>query len=123
MYTVVFRGLEVKCGDIAEVVSAVKALEPLEQMPLRAGDRVEREVPVVTRAPAPIAVISTSPVAVAVYDLFRAKPHWRRPIEIVKELKRRRVVNAKYTTVYAVLRYGDFVKREGRWNIKDEVAA
>lgn len=120
-YIVLFRGLEVRCETIDHVVEAVRALEPLEHAPVKSGERVEREVPV--PRPEPIQFVNASPVATAVYDLFRAEPTWRRPVEIVKALKRRRVPGAKYTSVYAVLRYGDFVKREGRWNVKDAQAA
>jgi hypothetical protein len=49
--------------------------------------------------------------------LYREAPEWRRPVEIVRALRKRRVAGAKYTTVYAALRYGNFVKRNGRWNV------
>lgn len=109
-FVVEYRGLKVGCHSIESVVEAVRALAPLE-----------REVPVPQSAE-PITFINASPVATAIYDLYRAEPTWRRPVEIVKALKRQRVPGTKYTTVYAVLRYGDFVKREGRWNVKDAAA-
>ncbi len=112
-FTVEFRGLKVQCDDVNHVVEAVKALAPLEY-----GDRIEREVPV-PQNDATLDIPGASPLATATYDLFRAEPRWRRPVEIVRELRKRRITGAKYTTVYAVLRYGDFVKREGRWNVAD----
>lgn len=117
-FTIMFRDLRVQCDTVAHVVEAVKALSPLEL-----GDPVEREVPVPMHADAAkLDVAHASPVATAIYDMFREAPQWRRPIDIVKALKRRRIAGAKYASVYAVLRYGDFVKREGKWNLKDAEA-
>ena len=110
-YTVMYRGIEVKCDSVERVVEAVNALAPLE-----------REVPVPQHASADAASEAPSPVAAAVQELFVREPAWRRPIEIVKALRRQRVPGTKYTTVYAALRYGAFVKREGRWNRKDAAA-
>lgn len=118
-FVVEFRGLKVQCSDVEHVVEVVKRILPLERevaVPMRAE-------PPQTIAAQQLTIDGASPVATAVYDLFRAEPRWRRPVEIVKALKKRRVAGAKYTNVYAVLRYGDFVKREGRWNTKDAQAA
>ncbi len=112
-FVVEYHGIKVQCDSVEHVVETVKRLAPLER---------EVAVPEGTTAP-PIEFANASPVATAVYDLFRETPSWRRPVEIVKALKRKRVQGAKYTSVYAVLRYGDFVKREGRWNTKDAQAA
>ena len=112
-FVVEFRGLKVQCRDVEHVVEVVGALAP-----------TEREVPVPQHAELPretIEVAHANPIATAVYDVFREEPRWRRPIEVVKTL-RKRGVRAKYTNVYAVLRYGDFVKREGKWNVKDAAA-
>jgi len=113
-FVVEFRGLKVMCDSVERVVEAVTRLAPLE-----------REVPVPrsAEAPQPLEVSGASPVATAIYDLYRETPQWRRPVEIVKALRKRRVPGAKYTTVYAVLRYGDFVKREGKWNLGGEQLA
>lgn len=108
-FTIQFRGMRVQCANVEQVVEAVRALSPLER---------EVSVPIASEA-RPIADVSASPIAVAVYDLFREEPRWRRPVEIVKALRKRHI-GAKYTNVYAVLRYGDFVKREGRWNLRDD---
>ena len=116
-FVVEFHGLKVHCDTMEHVVTAVKALAPLERevpVPMR----TDREVAV----PEPISIVGASPIATAVYDLYREEPRWRRPVEIVKALKKRGV-RTKYPNVYAVLRYGDFVKREGRWNTKDAQAA
>ena len=106
-FTVEFHGITIKCRDVEHVVETVKALVPLE-----------REVPVPTHAEAPIEFANANPIATAVYDLFRETPSWRRPVDIVKALKRKRVQGAKYTSVYAVLRYGDFEKAGGKWNLR-----
>ena len=90
-------------------METVKALVPLE-----------REVPVPTSAEArdeSISFANPNPIATAVYDLFRETPSWRRPVEIVKALKKRGT-RTKYANVYAVLRYGDFDKQGGKWNLK-----
>ena len=105
-FTVEFHGITIKCRDVEHVVETVKALVPLE-----------REVPVPTHAEAPIEFANTNPIATAVYDLFRETPSWRRPVEIVKALKKRGT-RTKYANVYAVLRYGDFDKQGGKWNLK-----
>jgi hypothetical protein len=110
-FVVEFHGIKVQCDSVEHVVETVKRLAPLE-----------REVPVPASSEA-LGVEGASPVATAVYDLFRGDASWRRPVEIVRALKRKRIQGAKYTSVYAVLRYGDFVKREGRWNVKDAHAA
>lgn len=108
-YIVKFRGLEINCADVDHVVEAVKALMPLER---------EVDVPTHAEPAEPAEPHEAAPdVATAVQALFREAPVWRRPVEIVKELKRKRVPGAKYTKVYAVLRYGGFVKREGKWNV------
>lgn len=106
-FVVEYRGIKVQCDSVEHVVETVQRLAPLE-----------REV-AVPQANEPLPIADANPVATAVYDLYRAEPRWRRPVEIVKALRKRRVPGAKYTTVYAVLRYGDFVKREGRWNVGD----
>lgn len=108
-FTVEFRGIAIKCRDVEHVVETVKALVPLER---------EVAIPASAEAHAPLDVPGASPVATAVYDLFREQPTWRRPVEIVKALKRKRVQGAKYTSVYAVLRYGDFEKAGGKWNLR-----
>lgn len=115
MYTVTLRGMKVECETVEQVVEVVQALAPLQ-----GGDR-EVAVPTHTETPSPISMLDVghaSPVTTAVYALFRENPRWRRPIEIVKALRKQRVPGAKYTTVYAALRYGDFVKRDGEWNLK-----
>lgn len=107
-FTVMFHGLRVQCDSVEHVVEAVRALAPLER---------EVAVPTAVEAGTPLTGTgATSPIAIAVSELYREEPQWRRPVEIVRALRKRRVPGAKYTTVYAALRYGSFVKRNGRWN-------
>lgn len=108
-YTVVARGVEVRCKNIAQVVVAVEALS---------GDR---EVPVARASEthsATEAVVQSANDAIA--ELFRVDPAPKRPVEIIKALRKRGVPRAetKYNHVYAVLRYGPYVKDEGRWMMK-----
>lgn len=113
-YTIEYHGVTIKCQDVESVVETVKALVPLE-----------REVPVPTHDDAAtdaLPVANANPVATAMYTMYRETPTWRRPVEIVKAL-RKYGVRTRYANVYAVLRYGDFVKREGRWNVKDAAGA
>lgn len=109
-YVVNFRGLEIKCADVDHVIEAVKALMPLER---------EVEVPTHAEPAQDSAPAEPSSIALAVQELFRESPDWRRPVEIVKALRRKRIPGTKYTTVYAALRYGRFVKREGKWNVAE----
>lgn len=110
-YTVIHGNTAVRCTSIAQVVEVVRHLE--------------REVPVAT----PVAETPASPritvedidVRTATQQLFAGDRKWRRPIEIVKALRKLGVPrgDATYNKVYATLRYGPFVYNDGRWNLKD----
>lgn len=108
-YTVVVQGVKVECVTVAQVVEAVKALSV-----------IEREVSPTNQAePRALAVSNVTPVSKAVYQLFKHEPAWRRPVEIMRALRRLGVpkTEATYNRVYAVLRYGDFERRDGKWNL------
>lgn len=114
-YRVEVHGLKVECDTVEQVVEVVRRLERMDrEVPLPAPQRADTTT-------IPFAVNGANPVATAIYAMFRETPVWRRPVEIVKALKRKRISGAKYNSVYAVLRYGDFAKRNGRWNLKDAV--
>lgn len=107
-YTIVARGVEVRCKSIAQVVVAVEALS---------GDR---EVPV-ARATEPAHDAAAQTANEAIAELFRLDPTPKRPVEIIKALrKQRRVPRSEltYNHVYAMLRYGPYVKDEGKWVMK-----
>lgn len=110
-YRVEVRGLTIACDTVEQVIEVVQRMDRF----------VDREVPL----PAPISepvvfeVPNANALATAVYGLFREDYRWRRPVEILKALKRKKMKDATYNRVYAVLRYGDFKQRDGKWNLKD----
>lgn len=109
-YTIEFRGMRIGVPTIEKVVEAVRALE--------------REVPVPVTAeiaaPRRDFVASGDALTTAIYDIFRSEPRARRPVEIVRALKKRRELksDATYQRVYGVLRHGDFEKQGSRWMLK-----
>lgn len=108
-YTVVAKGVEVRCKGIEQVVTAVKALSDREvPLPLESFARMEAE----QRAERNIA---PSPLAQTIAEIMAAAPRPLRPVEVMYAVRKRGLRSANYNNVYAALRYGPFEKAGGRW--------
>ena len=112
-YTVRFGDAKIECADVEQVVEVVKAMKPF----------VEPTVQTYSVTPSVRIARTHNDIQSAAAALFRESPMWRQPIEILKALRKRGVPRAEatYHRVYAALRYGPFVKRDGRWNLSDAV--
>ena len=112
-YIIEYRGLRIGVPTVEKVVEVVRTLE--------------REVPVPQTAEAATPrrefAASGDALTTAVYAMFRSEPRARRPVEIVKALRKRRELkaDATYQRIYGVLRHGDFEKRAGRWMLRGGV--
>lgn len=85
---------------------------------------LDREVPVPqTTEPRREFAPSGDALTTAIYAIFRAESKARRPVEILRALKRRKELrgDATYQRIYGVLRHGDFEKRGGRWMLRGGV--
>lgn len=121
-YVIEYRGMRIGVPTVEKVVETVHAL-----------DRgIDREVPVPTRTDVEVPVPATTrhefaasgdALTTAIYNEFRRESRARRPIELVRALKKRRELrgDATYQRVYGVLRHGDFEKRGGKWMLRGEV--
>lgn len=119
-YTVELRGMKIQCADIDAVVEVVRKLEPVERADLAPAPQATPERERITLE------VSGNPLAEAVYGQFRNNASWRRPAELVRAIRALRdpklpKKDVTYNRVYAVLRYGDFTKDGGRWNLRDNV--
>lgn len=106
-YTVVARGIEVKCASIAQVVAAVNALTMDREvaLPQATRERMEREG-------------DTLDLHSAVEKVVAQAPRPLRPVEVQKAVRKLGVParDATYHRVYAQLRYGEFERDGGRWS-------
>lgn len=117
-YVIEYRGMKIGLPTIEKVVEAVRALEREVPVP-RSADLAGME----SRAERVEFVTSGDALTTAIYSMFREEPKARRPVEIVRALRKRRELktDATYQRIYGVLRHGDFEKRGGRWMLKGGV--
>jgi hypothetical protein len=117
-YVIEFRGMKIGVPTVEKVVETVRALEREVPVPTR----TDVEVPVPS-APRREFAASGDALTTAIYGMFREEPRARRPVEIVRALRKRRELrgDATYQRVYGVLRHGDFEKRAGKWVLRGGV--
>lgn len=106
-YVIEYRGLKIGVPTVEKVVETVRALE--REVPVPQATEPRREF-----------VASGDALTTAIYDEFRREPRARRPIELVRALRKRRELkaDATYQRVYGVLRHGDFEKQGGAWMLR-----
>ena len=113
-YVIEYRGMKIGAANVERVVEVVRALD--REVPVPTRTDVEVPLP----APRRDFVASGDALTTAIYGMFRSEPRARRPVEIVRALKKRRELksDATYQRIYGVLRHGDFEKRGGRWMLR-----
>lgn len=118
-YVIEYRGMRIGVPTIEKVVEAVRALEREVPVPLEVGPQDVLQL----IAPRQEFEASGDALTTAIYAMFRGDTRARRPVEIVKALRKRRELraDATYQRIYGVLRHGDFEKRGGRWMLKGGV--
>ena len=97
-YVIEVRGVQIRAQNVDRVVEIVRNLTlaetPAAPKPANLGDAVAR--------------------------VF-ADGMWRTPTEVIEALQRAgvRASDATYNRVYATLRYGEYVKRGQKWNLRE----
>ena len=112
-YIIEYRGMKIGVPSIEKVVETVRALDREVPMPVAAEAAAPR------REFAP----SADALTTAIYGMLRGESRGRRPVEILRALRKRRELkgDATYQRIYGVLRHGDFEKHGGRWMLRGGV--
>ena len=116
-YVIEYRGMRIGVPTVEKVVETVRALD--REVPVPTRTDVEVPLPAPRREFAP----SADALTTAIYGMLRGESRGRRPVEIVRALKKRKELrgDATYQRIYGVLRHGDFEKHGGRWMLRGGV--
>ena len=116
-YVIEYRGLKIGAATVERIVEVVRALD--REVPVPTRTDVEVPLPAARREFEP----SGDALTTAIYGMLRGAERGRRPVEILRALKKRRELksSATYQRIYGVLRHGDFEKSGGRWMLRGGV--